>query len=1078
VFFMPDRSGHFSLPENEKKYALVVGVNASVRMPPAPPLRYAQTDAVGISWLLTLPPSGFILVDSAPLVGDGASTQKVRQSILRLLEQKSQDDVLLFYFIGYSCLLPGNEGVPEFYLVTADFNPQEAEKDPSSHLSLSWLQGMLLERNKTANIIVVLDCYYVTSTLTPPLLEKPFSQLLDAFIKQTQRVGQLHSQSARSWAVIASTEASTFTPGEIDRGREKYTSITKLMLDALDGRDRRSLDKDGNLTLETLCFFLEERVRKPDPRQQNFIVLRSFARSVLLASHLTENPVRRGRRDFATQSRDTGGPVPAFISASFDTTICERAGFTVDLDFKQVKQFLQKERVLLQEDYRAGIGEQEQMEALGFLSSSHPSYGALLCFGQHPSRQIAGAYTRCIYWKDTRRLSGWIDDKELRGSLLQQFVQACDFVQKHLSATAQKENSKQPEIPLRVLEEALGNALIHREYVTEPHHLPRVERVVVEIFSDRIDISSPGGLPPNVSLESLQKAQEEPPGSHPRNPQIVRIFYLAGSVDYIGTGIARMQTWMEQAGLPEPEFHFDSRTQTFTVTLYRPESSPQAVSASGNEVAAPGQAMKPALETISQRSVAPARPAETHVLPASPVPRPQKPRSFRFSRPLLVLLAVLVIGLTAGGWGVSALLRGGLSFVTLLPTQAPITTTLEIASDFPTSGLDTTNGLPLQNGVQMAIDAANNNQLIPGYTLKLVPYNDVGRNSLHDPEQGARNIAQAIGNPLVAGIIGPENSSVALRELPLANQAPIALISPTTTYPCLTRGSADDPDCRSSDDLQAQMRPTGQVTFFRLATTDDQLGKATADYLYTVGHYRNAVLLKDDSDVYSFGLALPFQREWRQLGGLLLPLDLPQDQSSVQDYQNLLQTVAQIQPDLIYFTGNNPSGSYLLRALSHVASLKTTALAGGDALIDAAFLQVANQVRRTAPIYASASIVDPDHAGTAVGTDFQDNYIASGYDNYDIYAATAYDCAMTLIQAIKQAVRSVTPPQGVQDRAGARRFRQAVVQAVRRLSWSGGATGSHGFDANGDSIRHAVSFYRVDVSTGQPAWQWLKQVGA
>jgi branched-chain amino acid transport system substrate-binding protein len=410
--------------------------------------------------------------------------------------------------------------------------------------------------------------------------------------------------------------------------------------------------------------------------------------------------------------------------------------------------------------------------------------------------------------------------------------------------------------------------------------------------------------------------------------------------------------------------------------------------------------------------------------------------------------------------------------------QAPLSTTIEIASDFPTSGLDTTNGLPLQNGVQMAIDTANNNHLLPGYTLKLVPYDDVGRNNQHDPAHGAHNVREAIDNPLVAGIIGPENSSVALSELPLANRAPIALISPTTTYPCLTLGSADDPDCSGNADLQAQMRPTGQVTFFRLATTDDRLGKAMADYLYTVRHYRSVLLFNDASDVYSAGLALPFRLEWRRLGGSLIPLDLSQDQSSVQDYHDLLQTVALTRPDLIYFTGTNPNGSYVLRALSTIASLKTTALAGGDGLIDADFLRVADQVRRTAPIYAGAPIVDPDHAGTAVGADFQDNYLANGYTLYSIYAATAYDCAMGLIQAIQQALRSVRPPRGMQDQAGGRRFRQAVVQALGHLSWSAGATGSHRFDARGDSTAHPVSLYQIDLSTGQSAWRWLKQVSA
>ena len=114
-----------------------------------------------------------------------------------------------------------------------------------------------------------------------------------------------------------------------------------------------------------------------------------------------------------------------------------------------------------------------------------------------------------------------------------------------------------------------------------------------------------------------------------------------------------------------------------------------------------------------------------------------------------------------------------------------------------------------------------------------------------------------------------------------------------------------------------------------------------------------------------------------------------------------------------------------------------------------------------------------------MGTDFEANYKANGYQYYRPYAAAAYDCTMMLIQAIKAALqkKDVSTPHGTQDHVGAVQFRQAILQALRQLSYTG-ATGKHRFDTNGDTTNHTISFYQADLSTPQPSWQWLEQVTA
>src|SRR5947208_130108 len=75
---------------------------------------------------------------------------------------------------------------------------------------------------------------------------------------------------------------------------------------------------------------------------------------------------------------------------------------------------------------------------------------------------------------------------------------------------------------------------------------------------------------------------------------------------------------------------------------------------------------------------------------------------------------------------------------------------IKVATDFPVSGKDTSNGKPAENGAHLAVDEANANKTIPGYTIEFVPKDDVGPSGAHDPATGAQNVTSLIGDALVA----------------------------------------------------------------------------------------------------------------------------------------------------------------------------------------------------------------------------------------------------------------------------------------------------------------------------------------
>src|SRR5947209_18920532 len=117
---------------------------------------------------------------------------------------------------------------------------------------------------------------------------------------------------------------------------------------------------------------------------------------------------------------------------------------------------------------------------------------------------------------------------------------------------------------------------------------------------------------------------------------------------------------------------------------------------------------------------------------------------------LLALLAACGSGTTSGNGGGN--------------TGATGSTTIKIATALPVSGKDESSGKPAENGAHLAVDQANANHTIPGYTLVFDPQDDVGPSGIHDPAVGAQRVTALVGDALVAGIVGPFNSSVAKAE--------------------------------------------------------------------------------------------------------------------------------------------------------------------------------------------------------------------------------------------------------------------------------------------------------------------------
>ena len=131
---------------------------------------------------------------------------------------------------------------------------------------------------------------------------------------------------------------------------------------------------------------------------------------------------------------------------------------------------------------------------------------------------------------------------------------------------------------MRALREAITNAVMHRDYFEAGAN------VFVEIYDDRIEISSPGGLPKGLSKEELGTRSVR------RNPLIADLLHRIALIEKAGTGIRRMIEDAKRHKCPEPKFKVDGFfTATFWPSLeiahkITPQATPQITGQDGEQV--------------------------------------------------------------------------------------------------------------------------------------------------------------------------------------------------------------------------------------------------------------------------------------------------------------------------------------------------------------------------------------------------------------------------------------------------------------------------------------------------------------
>ena len=240
-----------------------------------------------------------------------------------------------------------------------------------------------------------------------------------------------------------------------------------------------------------------------------------------------------------------------------------RAATIDDIDHDAFRSFLYAQG--LETDEEPQPPREDDMRNAGLLAMSdgnlHPTLYGVMVFGRDPQNhpQTASFFIQCAAYAGLDRATDVVSVADAKGRLEDQINRAMGWCRSLGRREIYRGILRQdvPLIPDSALREALVNAVIHREYAITG------SSVLFEVFSDRIDVTSPGTLPNHMAVESVRA------GSRPRsrNESMAHAMVVAKLMERRGRGWPLMRRTMREFNGTEPDILNEERGKFVRVTF-------------------------------------------------------------------------------------------------------------------------------------------------------------------------------------------------------------------------------------------------------------------------------------------------------------------------------------------------------------------------------------------------------------------------------------------------------------------------------------------------------------------------------
>jgi branched-chain amino acid transport system substrate-binding protein len=385
----------------------------------------------------------------------------------------------------------------------------------------------------------------------------------------------------------------------------------------------------------------------------------------------------------------------------------------------------------------------------------------------------------------------------------------------------------------------------------------------------------------------------------------------------------------------------------------------------------------------------------------------------------------------------STSIAGVALIASIAPAVAPIAaaqdvpSTIVIGINLPFTGADAADAVNLRDGALMAIDEINSRGGIAGrITIQpLVKDDGTVAAGQYDPAQAATNTKQFVADPNVMAIVGPQMSGSGKAMSPIASDANLMIITPSSTNPDIT-----DPNFAS------QYRPSGKAIYFRTVTTDAFQGPYMANYAAEVLGIRS-VYIVDDTGAYGEGIANSFEAQALAKGIEVLGHDKLNPRES--DYTTVLTKIKAMNPGALYYGGVQQAAVKLAKQANDV--MPGMPKLGGDGVYSVSFPTDAGPAAEN----WYATIAAPFSIGEPQAQDWVYAYTSKFGQPPQAYALTAYNAVLVLDDTITRLLNDGMP------------ITRENVRDYAQMTSLDTLQGKIAFDDNGDLQDKVISVFQV-----------------
>src|SRR5215210_2134680 len=257
--------------------------------------------------------------------------------------------------------------------------------------------------------------------------------------------------------------------------------------------------------------------------------------------------------------------------------------------------------------------------------------------------------------------------------------------------------------------------------------------------------------------------------------------------------------------------------------------------------------------------------------------------------------------------------------------------TATIVSDLPLQGSARARQETIANAITLALEERN--YMAGDVQIEYISQDDAtAQAGKWDEARCAENAQSAAQNEDVVGWIWPYNAGCAAIEIPILNQAGLAMVSHGNTAVGLTKPSGEPGE-------PERYYPTGTRNYTRVIVADDKQGRAGAVWMRDEGV--QGVYILDDQETYGKGIADQFQQNAEELGIQVLGRESIDPNAA--NYRALMGRIAQLNPNAVYFGGVTPNnvGQLVNDKVGAGMSNEDVIFMGADGILEEAFIEAA-----------------------------------------------------------------------------------------------------------------------------------------